>query len=265
MEQSLVDAFELVATSERLLPRLAAAATEVAKVPSLADEKAWLTVAERRLRAALAGVAPDLLVRALRIPELEPIKGDHARTLQGTVVDTLERLHGAIVAAGGPRTPVLEMLYLKLKVPALRKCDRDEFNAFCTDFEKRLKTTYVKRMFDDPDFAGAAAAAEGLVRAIATWRSIFVAAPATGEEAAALRADLELASQRLRGPGRQARLLAQAALVPLAEVDAATLLALETKRRKGKAAVDEDDHPLLEQDPPDPRAPTPEERAELAG
>lgn len=263
MEPSLVETFELVATTDRLLPRLAAAAAEVAKVPSLADEKAWLATAERRLGAAFAGVAPDLVLRALRLPELEPLRGDHARSVQGAAVDALERLHGAVIAAGGPRTPVLESLYHKLKVPALRKCDRDEFNAFCTDFEKRLKTSYLKRMLADPDFAGAKAAAEGLLQAIATWRSIFVATSVEGDDASALRAELELAGRRLAGPARQARLLAQAALVPLADIDAAALLALSAKRRRGKNADDEDNHPLLEQDPPDPRAPTPEEQAEL--
>ncbi len=258
--KSLIEAFELLAQSEQLLPRLDAAAAEIAKVESLVAEKSWIEIARQRLRAATEGTAPDLLLRALRLPDLESMRGDYSRGVQGAVVDALEHLHAAISLAGGARAALLEALYYKIKIPALRKCDREELEAFYADFEKRLKSTYAKRMLADPDYAIVVSSIEDFRRAYGVWKGIFVADPATGEEAAAVRAELEFAAGRLDVAGRQAKLLAQAALVPFRHLDAAELLALE-KRRRGKE--DEDNHPLLEQDPPDPRAPTADEQAEI--
>jgi hypothetical protein len=261
MTTSLLEAFELVAQADQLRPRLEAAAAELAKNSRLAEEKAWIAIARERLQAACTGIAEDLLVRALRLPELEAIKPEHARALQGTAVDALEHLHAAITFAGGARAPLLEALYYKLKIIPLRKVDRDEFEAFCTDFEKRLASTYAKRMLADPDYAPVGPALDRLRRAVAVWRSVFIAEPAAGEEADLLRAELDAAARRLDIAGRQARLLAQAALVPLREiVDAPSLLGLKKKKR----GDDDDTHPVLERDPPDPRDPTPEELAELA-
>ncbi|MDB4946356.1 MAG: Phage protein [Labilithrix sp.] len=261
MTSSLLDAFEIVAQAETLKPRIEAALAEVAKNERLVDEKAWVAAGCARLAAACEGTAKDLLTRALRIPELEPLRPEHARTLQGAVVDALEHLQAAISYAGGVRSPLLEALYYKLKIIPLRKADREEFDAFCTDFEKRLGSTYARRMLASADYAPVNGALDKLRAAIATWRSIFVAEPASGEEADALRAELEGTARRVDTAARQARLLAQAALAPLKEVDAATLLALKKKKR---GVDDEDTHPLLETDPPDPNEPTGEELADIA-
>jgi hypothetical protein len=268
MTTPLLEAFELVAYSEQLLPRLDAAVAELAKRPGLAEEKAWLAVARERLAAVAGEGTGDLLTRVLRLPELEPVKGDRARLLQGMVIDALEHLHAAITFAGGNRAPLLEALYYKLKIPVLRRCDRDELETFIGDFEKRLASTYARRILADAAYAPVAPALARLRAAFATWRSIFVAGPAEEAEAQALREELEAVARRLEVPCRQARLLAQAALAPLKELDAAALAALLAKpRRRGRSAAaeaEDDTHPILEQDPPDPAEPTAEEYAEIA-
>jgi hypothetical protein len=267
MTTPLLDAFELVAHSEQLLPRLDAAVAELGKRPGLAEEKAWLKAARARMAAARDGVSEDLPTRALRLPELEPLKGDYTRVLQGAVVDALEHLHAGITFAGGNRAPLLEALYYKLKIPALRRCDRDDFEAFCSDFEKRLTSSYARRMLADETYAPVAPALERLRRSVAVWRSIFIADPIDGAAAQALREELETAARRLELPCRQSRLLAQAALVPLKDVaEAPALVIPKPKRRVARLSGlegDDDTHPVLEQDPPDPAEPTPEERAEL--
>lgn len=264
MTTPLLEAFELVAQAELLPPRLDAAAAELAKRPGLVEEKAWLEAARRRVAPAREGTG-DLLVRVLRLPELEPVRPERVRALQGAAVDALEHLHAAITFAGGPRTPLLEALYFKLKIPVLRKCDREEFEAFIGDFEKRLGSTYVRRMLADETYAPVAPALAGLRAAYATWRSVIVAEPLGETEAHALREELLAASRTLEVPYRQARLLGQAALAALADLPEAVALAPKTKKRGGRAAeAEEDTHPILEQDPPDPSEPTPEERAELA-
>jgi hypothetical protein len=115
-------------------------------------------------------------------------------------------------------------------------------------------------MLADETYAPVGPALAQLRNAYATWRGIFIAEPAEGDEADALRAELDAAAKRVDLAGRQAKLLAQAALAPLKDpADAAALLGL--KKRRGRE--DDDNHPLLEQDPPDPRDPTPEELEEL--
>jgi hypothetical protein len=263
MASPLLDAFESIANAELLAPRLDAAAAELSKYGGLAEEKAWLEIARQRIAPAREGTG-DLMIRVLRLPELEPIRGDRTRVLQGIVVDALEHLHAAITFAGGPRTPLLEALYFKLKIPVLRRCDREEFERFCGDFEKRLTTTYPKRMLVNETYAPCAPALARLHAAIATWRSVFIETALEESEAASLREQLFAVAARLDVPCRQARLLAQAALAPLKDPGEALALLQKTKRR-ARGEPDEDTHPVLEQDPPDPSEPTPEERAELAG
>lgn len=261
MSTALLEVFDLLAYSGQLEARLGAAAAEIAKRPGFEHEKAWIALACERVAAARAGVG-DLPIRALRVPELEPMKGDHARTLQGAVLDAFERVHGAIVAAGGARSPLIEALTFKIKMPVLRKSDRGDFEQFCVELEKRLVTSYVKRMLADPDYAVVATPLAEMHAAIATWRGIFTAPPLSEEEAEPLREEVLAAARRLEVPCRQARLLAQAALAPLRLLDDHGV-SQRPKKKRAAGELDEDTHPVLEQDPPDPRAPTPEEQAEL--
>ena len=120
MNPSLLDAFDLVAHSEQLLLRLEAAAVGLSKKQGLADEKAWLDQAVKRVKSARDGIG-DLLTRVLRLPEMDPVREDHARRLQNEAVDMVEKLHAGITFAGGSRAPLLEALYGKLK-----KADEDE-------------------------------------------------------------------------------------------------------------------------------------------
>lgn len=257
---ALSEAFDLVATAETLEQRIMHAASELSYIPGFPEEKAWLAVALERAQKARAALPEDTLARALRLPELESMRAEHARSLQNAAVDALEKLHGSITHAGGPRSPLLEALYYKLKIPALRKCDHEEFAAFWSDFQNRLGASYPKRMLANEEYQVVLPSLDGLRAAVATFLGIFDGAPLTEEESERLRTDLEAAAGKLEIPFRQARLLAQAALAPMKELlDASGLV---TKRkRKGE---DEDTHVLLEQDAPDPTAPTAEEEAELA-
>lgn len=261
MTNPVLDAFELVAHSEQLQARLEAAVAEVARRSGLAEEKKWLALARQRVTASREGIG-DLTIRVLRLPELESVRGDYARVLQGAVVDAFEKLHGGITLAGGGRSPLIEALYAKLKLDKMRRASKDDFDAQCTDFETRLQSSYARRMLADETYAVVAPALDQLRKAIATWRGIFLEEAPPAAEAEALRSELLAAAQRLELPCRQGRLLAQAALVPLKEVLDSTGLAQKPKKR-GPRDPHEDTHPLLEEDPKDPSAPTPEELAEL--
>ncbi|MBX3204358.1 MAG: hypothetical protein KF764_04780 [Labilithrix sp.] len=261
MSTPLVEAFELIAHSHELARRLEAAAKELSKRPGLTEEKAWLEAARVRLDRARTKIG-DLLDRALRLEELEDMRGDRARVLQGEAVDALERLQAGIAFAGSPRSPLIEALFFNVKLPNLRRFDRDEFERACSDFEKRLGSGYAKRMFADETYSVVVPTLEHVLQAFATWRNAFDATPLEENEARLLSEELVTTAHHIELPSRQGRLLAQAAL--LSTKDLLDEYGLTPKpRRRGSREADPDTHPLLEHDPPDPADPTPEERAEL--
>lgn len=259
---SLLDSFDTVSHSEQLLLRLESATAELSKKQGLKEEKAWLDTAMQRVATARAGIG-DLLTRVLRLPELESLREEHARTLQGAAVDAVERLHAGITFAAGSRAPIIEALYGKLKLPVLRRCDREDFEKFCVDFEKRLNTSYAKRMFGDASFQLVIPALSQLQLAFTTWRGVFSDQTLSDTDAQALRDELDAVSRRLELPCRQARLLAEAALTPLKELLENSGISHKPKRRS-KAVEADDDASLLDEEPVDPSIPSAAELAELS-
>lgn len=259
MGTPLLEAFELIAHSKKLARRLDAAAAELAKRPGLAEEKAWLETARLRLARAREGIG-DLPIRVLQLDELESMRGDRARELQGEAVDALERLHAGIGFAASPRSPLIEALYANAKLPVLRRVEREEFERFCGDFEKRLGSSYAKRMFADETYAVVLPTVRLVLDAFRAWRAAFDYPPIDDASARALSEELVIVAHRLDLPSRQARLLAQAALLSTKELLEEYDLTPKPRRR---GAPDPDTHAVLEQDPPDPDAPTAEELAEL--
>jgi hypothetical protein len=257
---SPVVSFELLVDAAQLAPRLEAAATAMAQLPQLEDERGWLAAARGRLAAVQSSSHAGLLDRALRLPELESLKAEHGKRLQAAIADEVERLQGAITQVGTARSPLLEVLFLNLKIPALRKCGRSELDKFCAELERRLASTYARRVLATERYRPVDGCVQAFAAALATWRGVFVEPPLADDAADSVRAELVAAGAAVELPVRQARLLAQAALLPAAELlDAEG--ALTAKARRGKQ---NDTHPLLEQDPRDPLLPLPEERAELA-
>jgi hypothetical protein len=261
MPTTLVESFELLTEAEQLAPRIEAAEAAMAQLPELAEERGWIAAARQRLATAQATSHGELLDRALRLPELESLKGERGKLLQARVADELERFMASITVAGGARSPLLEVVLLNLKPPAVRKCGRAELEKFCAELERRMQSTYARRVLTTDRYAPVAEQMRALDAAIATWRAVFIADPLDEKAAAPLRDELAAAGQAVELAVRQARLLAQAALLPAAALlDAEGALTVKAKRR-GKQ---DDSHPILETDPPDPLLPNPAERAELS-
>ncbi|MBL9037498.1 MAG: hypothetical protein JNG84_03180 [Archangium sp.] len=214
MTTEVLDAVDAISWSDVLLQRLQSAEATLGAKQGLRDEKSWLTSAIERLGAARAD-AGDVLARAMRLPELESLRVEHAEVLQNAAVDAVERLHAGITFHAGTRAPMLEALYGKVKLPTMRRADRDDFEKFCADFEKRLNSSYVKRMLGEAAFAFATPVIEELRAAFTAWRGAFTAEPIPDTEAAALRDEVLGRARRLELPLTQARLLAEAALAPL--------------------------------------------------
>ncbi len=253
---SLLDAYDTVAHSEVLVQRLETAFAELSRKQGLADEKVWLTQALERVTAARSTVG-DLLSRVMRLPEMEPAREEHARALQNLAVDAVERLQAGITFQAGSRAPLLEALFGKLKLPLLRRVDREDFEKFCLDFEKRLNTGYAKRMFGEASLVLVVPTVEQVRGAFAAWRASFSAEPLEESAARGLRDELDACSRNLELPMRQARLLAEAALAPLKDVFEQTGLSQKPRKRSLRPVVTEveQDEPPLDDDQPEDDAP----------
>ncbi len=258
MSRTIADAFELLVQAEQLGPRLEAAATALDQLAGLEDERTWLAAARAKLSAVQ--VDSKLLVKALRLGDLAALKGDRGKLLQVAIADEVERLEAAITFVSSGRSPLLDTLFLDLKIPVLRKCSRGEVEKFCIEIERRLTSSYARRLLATDRYKTSVLPTVTALRvAIGIWASVFVEPPIEGEQADALRDAVIAASEAVELPVRQARLLAQAALLPAAELlDGAGLLTPMGKTRRN------DSHPILEKDPPDPLLPTEEEREEIA-
>lgn len=262
MSRTIADAFELLVQAEHLGPRLEAAATALGQLAGFDDEQAWLAAARARLGTIEldAKAHAHLLARALRLPELAAMKAERGKLLQIAVADEVERLEAAITLVSSGRSPLLDTLFLDLKLPVLRKCTRNELEKFCVELERRINSSYAKRLLATERYVSSVVPTVTALRtAIGTWASVFVEPPLEGGPAEAVREAVLTACHALELPLRQARLLAQAALLPTAELfDAAGLLT-----PLGKKRALSDSHPILDKDPPDPLLPTPDERAEI--
>lgn len=246
-----VDAYDLVSGAEHFEERLEVALAELTKKSGFKDEKSWLELAVERVRKARE-VVGDLPVRSLRLPELEALRDEHTRVLQNAAVDAVERLQAGITFHVGSRAPLLEALYARLKLPALRRSDREDFERFLADFEKRLASGYAKRMFADASFAFVGPVLEQVKAAFEAWRGGFTMAPVTEAEANDLRDELAHAAKRLELPLRQARLLAEAALAPIKDAFEETGLAARPRRRAPKVEERPIDFPEDESPPGEP-------------
>lgn len=214
MTLSLLDAYDTLTVTQAIAERLAAATARLGKTKGHADEKAWLAIAEAKL-SALRGVHAPLLRRAASLPELEVVRGDFADSLQSQAVDAVEKLFAGITFHAGSRSPVLEVLAAKLKLPQLRRADTEDFAKFCTDFEKRLNGSYLKRQLAADEFAFARPVVEQVRTAFAEWRQAFTPEPLPETEQAEIAKALRTAAKEVELPLKQARLLAEAALAPL--------------------------------------------------
>jgi hypothetical protein len=225
----LIDAFDTLVFAAAQLGRLREAQQLIGKKP-LNEEKQWLQIAGDRLAAAVEPLG-DLAQRCARLPELEALRPELARSLQQTAVDTVERLQAGITFHGGPRAPLLEELFGSYKLPVQRRAGRDEFEKFTASFGKRLKTQYVKRILGGPDYEAVQPAVAQVTASFEAWRAALQPDPLAEDEADRLRGQLTVAADTLATPLLQARLLAEAALVTLEGAFAESGLSSKPKKR----------------------------------
>jgi hypothetical protein len=233
MSLSTLEAYELIRFAEAFEARLVTAHDMIADREGLVPEKEWMTTAHSLVRSALVP-APALIERAKDLPELEEAREEFSFQQQNLWVDALEKLHAGITFAASSRAPVIEALFPHLKFPQLRRAPQEAVNEFAAAYERRLKSSYVSRIFAQDDFAIVRPVVDQVSRAYAAWQASLSPANLPDSQTAPLRAELVSVGSKLDVAVRQARLLAEAALVPIPGAFDSTGLAAKPKRRAGR-------------------------------
>jgi hypothetical protein len=233
MSLSTLEAYDLIRFAEAFEARLATASDVIAEREGLGPEKEWMATALRLVREALAP-APALIERAKDLPELEEAREEFSFQQQNLWVDSLEKLHAGITFCASSRAPVIEALFPHLKFPQLRRAPQEAVNEFAAAYERRLKSSYVTRIFTQDDFAFVRPVVDQVAKAYASWQASLTPASLSEAQATPLRAELVSIGDRLDSAVRQARLLAEASLVPVPGAFDSTGLAAKPKRRAGR-------------------------------
>jgi len=233
MSLSTQEAYDLIRFAEAFEARLVTASDMLADRDGLEPEKEWMATALKLVRSALAPT-PPLIERAKDLPELEEAREEFSFQQQNLWVDALEKLHAGITFAASSRAPVIEALFPHLKFPQLRRAPQEAVNEFAAAYERRLKSSYVSRIFAQDDFSIVRPVVDQVARAHAAWQASLSPANLPDSQTAPLRAELVSVGARLDLAVRQARLLAEAALVPLPDTFDSTGLAAKPKRRAGR-------------------------------
>lgn len=228
----LLDAYELVRFVPTFLERLEQAQDRLAQDAERTVEQRWLASALERVRSVDPGAA--LLEKVRDLPELTDVRADFAEGQQNAWVDALEKLLAGITFHAGSRSPVIEALFGHQKLPALRRASREGAAPFAQEFERRLKSAYVTRTLTQEEFAFAPPVLAQIAQAWAGWEACFQPSNLPEEEAAPLRRGLLEAAERLDRAVRQARLIAEAALLPLEGAFEALALHQKPRRRVAK-------------------------------
>lgn len=233
MSLSTLEAYDLIRFAEAFEARLVTAQDTLLDRAGLEPEKEWMGTALKLVRTSLTP-APSLLERAKDLPEMEEAREEFSFQQQNLWVDALEKLHAGITFCASSRAPVIEALFPHLKFPQLRRAPQEAVNEFAAGYERRLKSSYVTRIFAQDDFSFVRPVLDQVARAYAAWQASLAPAPLSDSQTAPLRAEMISVGSRLDVAVRQARLLAEAALVPVPGAFDSTGLAAKPKRRAGR-------------------------------
>ncbi len=233
MSLSTLEAYDLIRFAEAFEARLVTANDTLVDRAGLEPEKDWMGTALKLVRTRLTP-APALLERAKDLPEMEEAREEFSFQQQNLWVDALEKLHAGITFCASSRAPVIEALFPHLKFPQLRRAPQEAVNEFAAAYERRLKSSYVTRIFAQDDFSFVRPVVDQVARTYAAWQASLAPATLSDAQSAPLRAEMISVGSRLDVAVRQARLLAEAALVPVPDAFDSTGLAAKPKRRAGR-------------------------------
>jgi len=207
--EDVLRAYDWIRLAEQTREQLAGARAKLAETEGTQREQAWIAEAMELL--AGDDSRESLMARARRLPALAAVRQEHAADLIGPWVDALEHLHAGIVYHAGLKSPLLEALFPHRKFEALRRANVDNAQSYGADFQRRLSSSYIERLLAREEFAFAKPSVDDAIAKLAALTS-------DGDEdvdAEAMLTELTATAQKVEVALQQARLLAEAALVPL--------------------------------------------------
>lgn len=202
---------ERLEAAERLVGRLESMANRLANSPLDGEERGWLAAAARRLSAALPAVRAALET-SLDLPELKALRAERLTRLEQDWLTAVRELFAQLERNVGANSPLIEALFPHLRFERIERPGASQ-RAFRAELSTRRNSTYVVRMTADPEYPFLAGLLEPVAlaeRALAAFES---SAPPGEDELARLRAEVLDAGQALSRVQRQARALAEAALI----------------------------------------------------
>lgn len=233
MEDTL-RAYDWIRLGEQVREQLARAHAKLLETDDHPNERRWLGEAIELLAKDTAE-RESLMSRARRLPELAAIRQEHAADLIDPWVDALEHLHAGIVFNAGLKSPLLEALFPHKKFDSLRRANLDQAQSYGADFHRRLTSSYIERLLTREEFTFAQPSVQEVVARFAALGSDGEAELAD-EERLAICVDLSALAEKVELAIQQAKLLAEAALLPLPGTFEELGIRSKPKARAGKAA-----------------------------
>lgn len=229
---SAPDAFEVLKFTQGFLTKLEEAQALLEQRGAGEFERGWIAQGIALVSSEARGI-PAVLEQVRALPELTELAARMAEEDQGRWVDALERLVAGITFTAGSRSPLIEALFPHQKWPVLRRAIREDVVRFQAEFERRSKAGYVTRLLAADELSVVRPVFDQVAQAFARWQACFQPVRLSAEELEGLRGQLGAAAARADRVVRQARLLAEAALLA-AEGGAYEALGLSAKPRRRK-------------------------------
>lgn len=213
MKSEVQEVIQRVEVAERVVSRLKQAST--LDLDEGTEERRWLEVAEGRL-ATSAELVRKTLEESLMLPELESIRKERQGRLEQEWHSALCDLFGDLLRNLGETSPLLEALFPHRRFDKLERGGA-VLNAYREQFATRRASGYVRRMAEDPDYAFLPPLLARMDRATEALTANSPPSDLTEDTLAELRRAVVESGESLKRSLRQARALAEAALIDYPE------------------------------------------------
>jgi hypothetical protein len=209
--QSIAEARDLVSLAARSIEALRTAGQRLPASAALADERAWLAAATRRVEQQVLELQAAIAA-AGALPEFEPERRARGQALFEAWIDSVEALLVGISSQISANSPLIEVLFPHQKFDRLRR-GGPWARAYLAELERRRRMAYVVRLAGEPEYAFLAtllARFDDAKTALEQHEQPPVLSP---DELSASRNAVFVAADAVWASLHQARLLADAALL----------------------------------------------------
>jgi hypothetical protein len=210
--QTLLQAYELTLFATQFLERIERALVLLENAEST-EERSWLTAGRLRVSRALTTTQAKLK-SAQSLPELVGLREEAAAFHLGRWVDSLEHLLSELTRELAENAPLIEVLFPHQKFTAVRRGGKSS-EQFSKDFETRVTSSYVTRIAADEEYKFLPPLLAAVRDEHEKWREAVNPPEIEVEDAEMLKAEGLEAARELELTLKQARLLADAALIEI--------------------------------------------------